>query len=135
MRTIVFLALFAAAVPAFGQTSPHFIELVRGSGLIFQGTVRAIGKATPTVIPQSNTAVVVVDRVLEALPPVGNPTGREVTVRLRDPNRLKPGQAATFFTYVYSAGATLGLQEVGSLPPGEPTELEQRTVEARQLLS
>jgi hypothetical protein len=126
--------LGALAAPALAQPQ-SFIDIVRGSGFIFQGTVKAIGSSTPSVVREPNTAVVVVDRVIEALPPVGNPKGKEVTVRLRDPSKVRPGQATTFFTYVYSAGATLGLEEVALLPLEDPKALEGRIHEARRALA
>jgi hypothetical protein len=132
VRIFAVLFLLTTAMPALAQ--PAFVELVRGSGLIFQGTVRAIGQATPGIVTQPNTAVVTVDRVLEALPPIGSPRG-ELTVRLRNPVRMRPGQAAIFFTYVYSAGATLGLEEVGTLPLEAPAVVERRISEARQVLA
>jgi hypothetical protein len=124
-----------AALAAYGQPAPSFTELVRGSGLIFQGTIKAIGKATPSVPVQPNTAVVTVDRVIEEFPPALNQKGREVTVRLRDAGRMKPGQAATFFTHVYSAGPSLGLEEVGTMPIQDPAALEKRVAGARQTLA
>jgi len=135
MRTVTLLALFATSIVAFGQTPPSFNDLVRGSGFIFQGTVKAIGEATPSVVKQPNTAVVTVDRVIEALPPVTNLKPREVTVRLRDPGKIKAGYAATFFTYVYSAGETLGLEEVGTQPVENADVLSRRVREARQALA
>ena len=137
MRTVMSLAFLAIASAAFGQPAPapSLNELVRGSGFIFVGTVKAIGEATPDVPRQPNTAVVSVDRVVEALPPVTDLKVREVTVRLRDPRAMKAGQSATFFTYVYSAGESLGLEEVGTLPAPAAKELSGRVREARQELA
>src|SRR5215472_15341253 len=86
------------------QTDSSFIDLVRRSGFIFQGTVKAVGESTPSIVRESSTAVVSVDRVLESLPPASNQTGHDVTVRLRKPGEVRPGQKATFFTYVYAGG-------------------------------
>lgn len=127
-----------ASIPCAAQPptpSRAYIDLVRRSGFIFQGTVRSIGAATPTVVRQSNTAIVLVARVWEALPPVGNVQGREVTVRLRNPEQVRPGQTATFFTYVYSAGQSLGVQEVGILPREDTTRAAARIQSARRTLS
>jgi hypothetical protein len=110
-------------------------DLVRRSGLIFEGTVKAVGASTPTVVREPNTAVVVVDRVLEALPPVGNIKGKEVTVRLKDPNKMRPGQSATFFTFVYSAGKSLGVEEVGTLPAERLDALTNEIRGVRQALA
>ena len=120
---------------AFPQTESSFIDLVRRSGFIFQGTVKAVEASTPTIVREPNTAVVSVDRVLESLPPVGDQTGREVTVRLRQPGEIRPGQTATFFTYVYAGGKSLGVEEVAILPADEPKNLVDRIRAARQVLA
>ena len=117
------------------QTDSSFIDLVRRSGFIFQGTVKAVGESTPSIVRESSTAVVSVDRVLESLPPASNQTGHDVTVRLRKPGEMRPGQKATFFTYVYAGGISLGLEEVGILPQQDPTSLENRIRAARQTMA
>ncbi|HSB08841.1 MAG TPA: hypothetical protein VLM38_04980 [Blastocatellia bacterium] len=135
-RHLCVLVLMLTLCPvAFAQTQSSFVDLVRRSGFIFQGTVKAIGESTPTVVRERNTAIVTVDRVVESLPPAGNPTGRDVTVRLRTPGEIRPGQKATFFTYVYSAGKSLGLDEVGILPIEDSKTLEDRVRAARQTLA
>ena len=110
-------------------------ELVRRSGFIFQGTVKELGAATPTVVREPNTIIVHVDGVLEALPPIGNVRGRDVTVRMRSATQLRPGASATFFTYVYSAGTSLGLQEVGVRPVEDTVRTIRRIRSARATLS
>jgi hypothetical protein len=133
---VLVLGAFAMATPTLqGQEPGSVADLVSRSGFIFQGTVKAIGAATPTVTREPNTAVVVVDRVLEALPPVGNIKGKEVTVRLKDATRVRAGQSATFFTYVYSAGTSLGLDEVGILPSERADGLTNEIPAARQALA
>jgi hypothetical protein len=130
------LALLAAlAAPVAQAQEPSFVDLVRRSGLIFAGTVKAVGAATPSIAREPSSAVVRVDRVLDTLPPAGNPTGHDVTLRLRDPQASHPGDRAVFFTYIQSAGATLGLVEVGSQPADQLDAVERRIREARQALA
>jgi|GEM_PF-1938245 len=117
-RSLLVAAVLTAAVS--GQAQSSLIELVRNSGFIFQGTVKTLGASTPTVAKEANTAVVLVNQVLDVLPPVGETAGREVTVRLLSSEKLRAGDSATFFTSVYSAGLSLGLQEVGTMPPNSP---------------
>src|SRR5262249_30190942 len=104
------------------------------SGLIFQGTVKAVGRATPTVPAEPRTAVVVVDKVVEASG-VGNVTGKEVTVRFREIGKIQPGTTAVFFTHVYAAGTSLGLDEVGWLPASAAEGVEAKVREARTALA
>jgi len=137
-RTIAFVLSFpvlSGIGAGYSQTDSSFTDLVRRSGFIFQGTVKAVGQSTASIVREANTAVVSVDRVLEALPPTGNQTGRDVTVRLRRPAEVKPGQKATFFTYVYAGGASLGVEEVAILPADDPKTLEDRIRAARQALA
>lgn len=131
----VLILVLAARPMAFPQSEASFVDLVRRSGFIFQGTVKAIGESTPTVVREPNTAIVSVDRVLETFPPAGNPTGRDVSVRLRKAGEVRPGQRATFFTYVYSAGKSLGLEEVDMMPIEDLKSLEDRIRAARQTLA
>ncbi|MBW8874745.1 MAG: hypothetical protein JF614_07245 [Acidobacteria bacterium] len=135
-RAAICLALVALlAVPVARAQETSFVDWVRQSGFIFIGTVKALGAATPTIVREPNSAVVTVDRVLETSAPVGNPTGRDVTVRLRNPQKTQPGERAVFFTYVHSAGATLGLIEVASQPPDPPEVLDRRIQDARRTLA
>jgi hypothetical protein len=131
----VLILTLAACQAAVSQTDSSFTDMVRRSGFIFQGTVKAIGESTPLIARESNTAVVTVDRVLEALPPISKQSGRDVTVRLRKPGEMQPGQKATFFTYTYAGGASLGLEEVGITPIEDPESLQTRIRQARQELA
>jgi len=127
------LAVLLALVGHSAQAQDaSFPETVRRSGFIFIGTVEAVGEATASIVPQANSAVVVVDSILEALPPVGDPTGQKVTVQLRDPQSLRPGDQVAFFTYVQTAGETLGLVEVARESSDGFETLRQRIAAARQ---
>lgn len=108
--------LFALHGIASAQVPRDFVERVRNSGFIFLGTVRQLHAATPTVVLEPNTVVVSVDRIIESLPPIGNVSGKVETVRLREGEKVAEGQQLIFFTYLYSAGTSLGLQSVGILP-------------------
>jgi hypothetical protein len=110
-------------------------DLVRRSGFIFEGTVKEIGASTPSIARGPNTAIVAVDRVVEALPPVGNLKGKEVTVRLKNPAEVRVGQSLTFFTTVYSAGKTLGVDEVGTLPIAGEQAMDTQIRGVRQTLA
>lgn len=136
-RASSFLVLAAVLATPFLQAQESFVDTVRRSGFIFVGTVKATGGAPQTAAAREpgNSAIVTVERVLEAQPPVGNPAGQDVTVRLRDPGKLPAGSRAVFFTYVQSAGQTLGLVEVASLPAEQAAAMGQRIREARQAIA
>lgn len=130
-RASSFLVLAMVVATPLAQGQESFVDMVRRSGFIFIGMVKDSG-AAPTTARQPGGAVVTVERVLEALPPVGNMEGKDVNVRLRDPQKLRAGSRAVFFTYVQSAGQTLGLVEVGLEPAEQAVGIEQRIREARQ---
>jgi hypothetical protein len=119
------LAALAVALAASGAARAQsdlprdYVDLVGRSGFIFQGSVREVGAATKGIRAQPDTVVVTVEAVLQALPPLGDMKGQDVTVRMGGNDKVEPGQAAIFFTYAYSMAATLGLQEVGVRPAGE----------------
>lgn len=134
-RLCVLLLIAAVSSPAHAQPESSFVDLVRRSGFIFQGTVKTVGESTPGIVREPNSAIVSVDRVLESQPPAGNKTGRDVTVRLRGPSEVRSGQTATFFTFVYAGGQSLGVEAVGMLPAEEPRSLEDRIRAARQAIA
>src|SRR5439155_1880267 len=115
--------------------APPFNDIVSRSGVIFIGTLKAIGEATPTMVRSPNSAIVTVDRVIDAEPQVGHLAGKDVTVRLRNPRIMRVGSRAVFYTYVQAAGASLGLVEVASEPVGQQASVESRVKDARQAIA
>lgn len=132
---VVLAALLCSLAPerTFGQ--PTLIDLVRQSNLIFEGTAGELGKSTKSVPLEKNTVVVKVDRVLEVLLPYGNVTGKEVTVRLKPGTRVRPAERVIFFTQVYSAGASLGVNEIGTMAVQDPNVIQSNIKGARQALA
>lgn len=111
MKRIFFCLVIA--VTAGAQERLDFPRLVRQSPFIFQGTVRRTGEANLEGVPSSAAnAVVRVDRVIAAPPALGNFTGREITVALRQAASPKNGERAVFFTAGWIYGRTLAVREV-----------------------
>jgi hypothetical protein len=133
--TVLVLLVMAAILAWAGQVTKPYVELVRNSGFIFVGTVKKVSAATPTVVREPNTVIVTVERIAESLPPIGNIKGHDVTVRLTPREQVQEGQRVTFFTYLYSAGESLGLQSVGILPAEEANFAPERIREARQVIA
>ncbi|MGH2703793.1 MAG: hypothetical protein ACRDJ4_01455 [Actinomycetota bacterium] len=93
-------------------------ELVEQAGFIFSGTVEQLGAAaTPDVPVDEATAVVRVERVLQAPEAIGDQTGRQVTVRLSAPSQ--PGDRAVFFTTGWIYGQGLAVRELARRTGGE----------------
>ncbi|MBV9547108.1 MAG: hypothetical protein JOY61_22290 [Chloroflexi bacterium] len=93
-------------------------DLLGKAGISFVGTVERIGAATLSDVPVNNrTAVVRVDRVLDAPPSLSHLAHDEVTVLLA--SDAAPGQQFAFFTDAAVLGKTLAVTEVGRLPASE----------------
>lgn len=136
-RAVVLLAplAFALCPMDIHAQQPTFADVVARSGFIFEGTVKAVGAATATMTKAPNTAVVLVDRIIEVQKPFGNFTGKEVTVWLRNPEKTRPGDRAVFYTFVKAAGATLGVVEVSSEPVRPQDNVDSRVKDARSTLA
>jgi hypothetical protein len=138
-RLLIFLLflMFGGCGTAPSQpTSPqqqNLLSLVRQSGFIFAGRIEKIGAATAGLSVQDNTAVVRVLRVIDEQPPIDEIKDHAVTVRLRDVRQAKAGQTAVFFTHLYSAGMSLGLDEAGQLP--DSADIDQSVHAARMTLA
>ncbi len=88
---------------------------------IFQGTVVAVGAATLEMVEADDlTAIVRVDRVLRAPPPMEHITGREITVRLREPAEV--GASAMFAAEGWLFGESMAVIEVAPRQPAAEEE-------------
>jgi hypothetical protein len=79
-----------------------------------------------SVTPGNNTLIVRVDNILQAPDILADFTGREITVQLRDRQRMKEGQQAVFYTNGWLYGESLAVKSVGHLPVEK--ELESRNL-------
>jgi hypothetical protein len=104
-------------------------RLARRAGFVFAGEVVRTGATTMELVePTKETAVVRVERVLQAPDDLGAEKGSEVTVRLQSPARK--GQRAVFFTVGWLSGDGLAVQEVGRQPAGEVEAMAKQMGEA-----
>jgi hypothetical protein len=111
------------------MSSAEFERLSRRAGFVFAGEVVRTGATTITLVePTKETAVVRVDRVLQAPDDLGAQSGSEVTVRLR--SAAKKGQRAVFFTVGWVSGEGLAVQEVGRQRVAEVDELHKQIGDA-----
>lgn len=100
-------------------------RLARRSGFVFLGEVLRTSATTMELVePTKETAVVRVERVLQAPDDLGAGKGFEVTVRLSSP--AKKGQRAVFFTVGWVSGEGLAVQEIGRQAPGDPDAIEKQ---------
>ena len=100
-------------------------RLARRSGFVFLGeVVQTSASAMELIEASKETAIVRVERVLQAPPDLGAEKGSQVTVRLSSP--VKKGQRAVFFTMGWASGESLAVQEIGRQPPGDPDAIEKQ---------
>ena len=115
---IAFL-LGIAAIPSEAAADP-VASLVRQSGFIFRGTVLQQGAATMPGVPvDAATMVVKIQEVLYRPPGLDDFTGRTITVQLPEPDLVRTGEPAAFFTRTWIFGASLAVRAVGVLPVAE----------------
>ena len=106
-------------------------RLTRRSGFVFAGeVVRTSASTLELVEPTKETAVVRVERVLDAPDDLGVSKGSEVTVRLRSP--MRKGQRAVFFTVGWVSGEGLAVQEIGRQAAGELSDMEKQMGDLRR---
>src|ERR1700682_6318965 len=86
--------------PQGGQDYSRKIdELVRQSTFIFRGTVVNLNATTMSVVPATDSTVVVkVEELYYANDPDRSFLGKNITVQLVAPNSVKEKQQAIFFT-------------------------------------
>ena len=94
--------------------SPRQSPAAKRASFIFTGTVRALKRATVPNIPLSNrTAVVRVDGVIRGSGALSHLAGHDITVQLGDRERVRPGQAATFYTEGWLFGESVAVRSLG----------------------
>jgi hypothetical protein len=91
----------------------HLESLVRQSRFIFRGTFQTLKAANMPTVPVSDlTAVVKIDTVLLAPKDLGDLTGKDVTILLRDTYAVEQGQQAIFFATSWMYGTSIALREI-----------------------
>lgn len=120
------VALLVAAVgmtagSASAQPPQRVDALTRQAEVVFRGTVQRVAAANLSVVePAADTAVVRIDELLKSPADLRDFAGREVTVKLRTPDSVKPGAKAVFFADTWLYGESLGLVEVGRVRDSGP---------------
>jgi hypothetical protein len=94
--------------------SPRQSSAAKRASFVFTGTVQALKRATVPNIPLSNrTAVVRVDGVIRGSGALSHLAGHDITVQLGDRERVRPGQAATFYTEGWLFGESVAVRSLG----------------------
>jgi hypothetical protein len=124
--------LLGAVLSLFLQ--PSFTDLTRHSSIIFSGRVEKSQAATAALPASNETAVVRVDEVLSQPVSLARLDGRQVTVRFRDGGPPAAGERALFFTTLYAAGKSIGLDAVGVVRDVAPESARASLAKARDTI-
>ena len=109
------------------QVENNLDQLIRQSTFIFVGTVEKLNATTMKSVKASEaTAVVRLDKLIEAPGAPPDLAGKSITVQVRQPSSLRVGQQATFFTKGWLLGNSMAVIEMGhSLEPQVQSVQEQ----------
>ena len=109
------LVFFPLMPPLFAsQVENNMDQLIRQSTFIFVGTVQGLNATTmKSVKPSDATAVVRLDKLIEAPGAPPDLAGKSITVQLHQPGALRVGQQATFFTKGWLLGNSMAVIELG----------------------
>ena len=106
------------------MSTPSLEEPVSRSDVVFNGTVEETGATTmPAVEASDSTAVVRVDELVRAPSAFEGLAGQRITVLLRAPGSVQPGERATFFVNAAVFGDSVAVQEVDHTPATTAAEL------------
>lgn len=87
-------------------------SVIGQSNFIFSGTIIKMNASNIDVTTNDPTAIVLVDEVIDAIPPYDQMKGKEITVLLASDRDRKPGEKEVFYTMGWYYGKTLGVKEI-----------------------
>jgi len=87
-------------------------SVIGQSNFIFSGTIVKMNASNIDVSTNDPTAIVLVDEVIDAIPPYDQMKGKEITVLLASDRDRKPGEKEVFYTMGWYYGKTLGVKEI-----------------------
>jgi hypothetical protein len=126
------LVSFSLVPPVFAvQVENNMDQLIRQSTFIFVGTVQGLNATTMKSVKASDaTAVVRIDKLIEAPGAPPDLAGKSITVQLRQPGSLRVGQQATFFTKGWLLGNSMAVIELGHSLESQAAQSAQEQVGA-----
>lgn len=86
-------------------------KAISQSNFIFSGTIIRMNASNIEIVPDTPTAIVRVDEVLDAVSPYDQMKGKEITVLLASAGNKRAGTRQVFFTSGWYYGKTLGVKE------------------------
>jgi hypothetical protein len=131
----VFLVLSATSTILLEAQVSSVDSWIRQSTFIFVGTVQTLKATTMKAVTATDaTAVVRIDKVIEAPGAPPDLAGKDITVRLLQTGSLRAGEQATFYTKGWLLGNSMAVIEVGhSVEAQTATAQEQVNTVRRQM--
>jgi hypothetical protein len=113
---------------------PSIATLAPNASLIFKGTVKKLHDSTVSVVPATDSTVVVhVDEVLDGAKTIGDFTGQDITVQLKEPKSVKEDEKLLFFANAGTFGKSVSVVEVGhTSAEGESAQIRRQISDARK---
>src|SRR5712692_6917177 len=97
--------------------SPRGTAQAEKPTFVFKGTIKKLKAATLKDVPVNDrTAIVTVDRIIEAPPDLSGYTGQEITVLLSGRRKVGVGQQMNFHTTSWLYGESIGVRSLGEEP-------------------
>jgi hypothetical protein len=136
-RWILLWIITTVTVIACEKTPPpedkNLDRLVQQSTYIFSGAVEKPGAATMESVPvNDNTAIVKISQVYTPADILGDLTGRQVTVQLKQGTPMGTGEKAVFFTNGWIYGKSIAFMEVGRMKEDQGDKLKTTVDESLQ---
>ena len=118
LLAIILVLVQSGTLVHSGDSSRTVESLSSQSTYIFMGQVEKPDASNLTILPATDrTALVRVQKVLRAPRGMSDLTGQLITVGLVEPDSLKTGERAVFFTNGWFYGENLAVNEVGHTSP------------------
>ena len=134
---VLFCLIAALAVISCVKQKPpvdkNLDKFVQDSTYIFSGVVEKLGSAHMDSVPASdNTAVVKVEHVYTPAEILGDLTGKQVTIQLKENKTITPRSKVAFFTNGWIYGKGIAFIEVGRMKEQQPDKFKTKVAESRQ---
>ena len=130
--SLAFLILLISL--AEGQSNLE--DWMRQSSFVFQGTVLKTKATTMDIVPAAeDTYVVRLDEPLKTPNQLGDLKGKELTLRVKQPDTLKEGQTMIIFARGWLLGDGIALEGVGYLPEKSFADMQKEIQQVEQSMT
>jgi len=122
----ILLLVFGMSIHMFSQENSR--SVIARSNFIFYGTIIKMNASNIGLSATNATAIVKVDKIIDAVAPYELMEGKEITVLLASTNDKKENLQQVFYTTGWYYGKTLGVKEVRNAQPKRLQDDLQKTI-------